>query len=59
MNQTLNKYAPVLWSQFQRLINDTVWHSDAQCCTTRLDLVFASLKQNLIVTLDALLLLFL
>ncbi|TNN81557.1 hypothetical protein EYF80_008330 [Liparis tanakae] len=51
------KRSPVLWSQFQRLIDDAVRHGDAQRRASRLDLVFAPLQQNLIVALDALLLL--
>lgn len=53
----LKKRSPVLGSQFQRLVNDSVRHGDAQGCSAGLDLVFAPLKQNLIVPLDALLLL--
>lgn len=51
------KRSPVLGSQFQRLVDDSVRHGDAQGCSAGLDLVFAPLKQNLVVPLDALLLL--
>lgn len=57
IEQTLNKCSPVLRSQFERLIDDAVRHSDAQCCAAGLDLIFAPLKQNLVVALDSLLLL--
>lgn len=50
---------PVLRSQFERLIDDTIRHSDTQRRAARLDLVFAPLKQDLVVALEALFLLLL
>lgn len=52
-----NKRSPVLRGQFQWLVNDAVRHGDAQRGPARLDLVFAPLKQDLVVPRDALLLL--
>lgn len=49
--------SPVLWSQFERLVDDPVRHRDAQGGSAGLDLVFAPLQQHLVVPLDALLLL--
>lgn len=51
------KRSPVLWRQFQWLVDDAVRHGDAQRGAAGLDLVFAPLKQDLIVPRDALLLL--
>lgn len=48
---------PVLWSQFERLIDDTVRYGDRERRAAGLDLVFAPLEQNLIVALEAQLLL--
>lgn len=51
------KRSPVLWRQLQWLVDDAVRHGDAQRGAAGLDLVFAPLKQDLIVPRDALLLL--
>lgn len=51
------KRSPVLRCQFQWLVDDTVGHGDAQRGPARLDLVFAPMKQDLVVPRDALLLL--
>lgn len=58
--RTLHKHShnsiPVLRGQFEGLINDSVRDSDTEGGASWLDLVFASLEQNLIVSWDALLL---
>lgn len=56
-SQPENERLPVLRGQLQRLVDDAVRHGDAQCGPARLDLVFAPLKQDLVVPGDALLLL--
>lgn len=56
LNEDSHNSIPVLRSQFKRLIDDSVWDSDTERGAPRLDLVFASLEQHLIVSGDALLL---
>ena len=51
--------SPVLWGQFEGLVDDPIGHGDAEGGPPGLELVLPSLEQNLVVSLDALLLLLL
>lgn len=49
---------PVLWGQFKWLVDHSVRNGDADCGSAWLHLIFPSLQKNLIVSLNALFLLF-
>lgn len=51
------RVVPVLRCQFERLVDHSVGHSDADAGASRLNLLFTPLQKHLVVPLDALLLL--
>lgn len=59
LNWVWSAYAPVLWGQLKRLVDDPVGYGHADRCPSRLNLILPPLKQYLVVSLNALFLLLL